>query len=595
MVTAKTLNFELSIEEVERVNPMIQKAKSRVMYTGKNRNYSFISKEAVENALHSLKNTPVIGQFISEEEVFGGHGVSLELKDGELITKMNTVPYGVVGENFTYEWEEVVEEDGTVSEYLVVDGIYLWTGRYEELNVFSEKSMSQSMEISVGNSHLKNIDGEDYLVIEDFIFTGLCILGTEEPAFESANISMFSIEKDWQAKFSEMMSELKFSLEKGGVQMSEIEKDYEKTVVDEEELKKVFEEEGSTEGEPELGETEAVTEESGGEPQDTGDGETENPVVLNEGFEEPEPEPEPEVDKSELEGLIDSSEYNSDDYTTESYEEYEQALSNANDVLGNVDATQEDVNNALQALQNAVNGLEQKPVEPEKITEETDDDSSTPNTQKRKEIAGFSLTRNQMFTKILDTLTKEQLYDEHGHRCSRYWLIDFNDTHVFYDDRKEGQQTYQAEYTVDGDDISINMTEAIKVKVEYVPYDGEVKTYSEELDSVKQAYTEQFEILSNAQKELEELKQYKRSREEEDLKEQFSGKLPKDVIEHIFSEMKDSSMQDIEKEIFAEIGKLNVLNFNLETKNTNKIELPVKDTTKNESPFSALEVYLNKQ
>src|SRR5699024_7606608 len=78
---------------------------------------------------------------------------------------------------------------------------------------------------------------------------------------------------------------------------------------------------------------------------------------------EPEPEPEePEVDTSELQNLVDSSSnYNSDDYTEESYTAYSEALSQANDVLSNADATQEDVNEALLALQNAINGLEDKP------------------------------------------------------------------------------------------------------------------------------------------------------------------------------------------------------------------------------------------
>ena len=42
-----------------------------VLYTGKNRNRSIISKEVVEKALYSLKNIPVVGEWKEENENFG--------------------------------------------------------------------------------------------------------------------------------------------------------------------------------------------------------------------------------------------------------------------------------------------------------------------------------------------------------------------------------------------------------------------------------------------------------------------------------------------------------------------------------------------
>ncbi len=55
------------------------------------------------------------------------------------------------------------------------------------------------------------------------------------------------------------------------------------------------------------------------------------------------------------------AEYTEDAYTEDSYAAYKDAFEAAEAVLGNADATQEEVDNALAVLQTAVNGLEEKP------------------------------------------------------------------------------------------------------------------------------------------------------------------------------------------------------------------------------------------
>ena len=55
------------------------------------------------------------------------------------------------------------------------------------------------------------------------------------------------------------------------------------------------------------------------------------------------------------------AEYTEDAYTEDSYAAYKDAFEAAEAVLGNADATQEEVDSALAVLQTAVNGLEEKP------------------------------------------------------------------------------------------------------------------------------------------------------------------------------------------------------------------------------------------
>ena len=73
-----------------------------------------------------------------------------------------------------------------------------------------------------------------------------------------------------------------------------------------------------------------------------------------------EPEPPADVDREALEALIKEAEgYNRTDYTEESWAVFAEALTNAYSVDQNVEATQDDVDKAAEALQAAIDGLEE--------------------------------------------------------------------------------------------------------------------------------------------------------------------------------------------------------------------------------------------
>ena len=199
------------IEQLQQVNPLFSTCKVRVLYTGLNRNMSIITKEAVEKALPTLKYIPIVGEFSLEAQDFKGHGGTIDLDSYKYIH--TTKPYGVVPDTAVASWEEVKGRDGITREYLTIEGCYLWTGRYEEAFSVIERGKGQSMEIEVTEG---NWDKEqDAYRIDEFVFSSLCILGDDtEPAFEDANITAYSLDREsFEQELSVMLKELKFSLE----------------------------------------------------------------------------------------------------------------------------------------------------------------------------------------------------------------------------------------------------------------------------------------------------------------------------------------------------------------------------------------------
>jgi len=220
----KTEQFTANFVDIEYVNPLFSKCKVKVLYTGDNRNNSSFTKDVIETALPSIFNIPIVGEFVEQQEDFGGHGGKIEISEDEIKFVQTTKPYGVVPESAEVYWE-TFEDNGVEHEYLVVDGCYLWTGRYEEAQSVIENGKGQSMEIEVESGEFNN---NDVFEITSFNFSALCILGDEvEPCFEGANVtSSFNLNKeDFKQQFNQMIKELKFSLEdqsnKGGEKMGD--------------------------------------------------------------------------------------------------------------------------------------------------------------------------------------------------------------------------------------------------------------------------------------------------------------------------------------------------------------------------------------
>lgn len=229
----RRISFDAKIVPVAPINHEFTLAKCYVMATGANRNGSFITEDAVNKAIPTLFNLPVIAHLYEDEDGdyhVGGHDMKIvKNKDGGYEFKSVCVPFGVVPERpeeITYE--ELEEPGRGVKKYLTTP-IVLWTGRYPELkeafNDGQEVALGQSMEINVFD-HAPNADDPNYEDITDFSFSALCLLGDATPCFPRAGVEPYEFSLD--DKFTKLMSQLKEELSlcfnndgKGGESMTD--------------------------------------------------------------------------------------------------------------------------------------------------------------------------------------------------------------------------------------------------------------------------------------------------------------------------------------------------------------------------------------
>lgn len=211
----------------DAINPGISKCEIKVMYLGKNRNGSFIDKNTAIQMANSLPATPIVAAYNENKEDFGDHGEVLHIEDGEIKFSCKTVPYGFVAPDADVWFQKFDDTnefgETTTREYLMTTG-YLWTGQYPELDKCINQGQGQSMEIDDVDGHwTKDSNDVEFFIINDAIFTKLCILGDDvEPCFEGASVTSpevsehFSYNKEFSHTLFAMMNELKSALTKGG-------------------------------------------------------------------------------------------------------------------------------------------------------------------------------------------------------------------------------------------------------------------------------------------------------------------------------------------------------------------------------------------
>jgi len=210
----------LSYETVNFQNTQFMQASIAIMYDEDNRNYTAFEKADIEKAIPSLFGIPVVGEFDEEGGAFKGHGGRLEMDDDGMRYIQTTKPYGFVPESATVSWKMIEEPSGKMREYLVVEPVVLWSGRYQELNLLSQGKVGQSMEILVNDGYDRE---DDFFQITDFEFSALCLLGVE-PAFEGAHAKLYTkytkeesysqVEKEFKEIFA------KYSKERGSDEMN---------------------------------------------------------------------------------------------------------------------------------------------------------------------------------------------------------------------------------------------------------------------------------------------------------------------------------------------------------------------------------------
>ena len=227
---------------ITSINPLISKCEIKVLYIGQNRNRSYITKEVATEMAQSLPGTPIVGYYSQNKEDFGDHGEQVVI-DGDGV-KFNclTKPYGFVSLETKVWFQEFEETDDfgnkILREYLMCEG-YLWTEQYEEAKKIIEEGRPHSMELDKnslkGHWSTDNNSGLEFFIINDAIFSKLCILGEDvEPCFEGSAITAPEVSshftkdsKEFTQTLFTMLKELKeltYSLQdKGGTSMPKLE------------------------------------------------------------------------------------------------------------------------------------------------------------------------------------------------------------------------------------------------------------------------------------------------------------------------------------------------------------------------------------
>ena len=179
--------------ELEEQDTRFMKCVIKVLHLGQNFNGSYFSKEVVENAMDSIKNTPILA-FLEEnskgELDVSDHRVTWSKDDdGNWISNYKGQAIGVIPENCNPRFEKHQSDSGE-KEYLVVDGL-IWTKWNEVNDIFEKENIKwQSMELDE-NSYSGHFDKNNIFHFDTFKFNGCCCLSVVDnilPAMENADI-----------------------------------------------------------------------------------------------------------------------------------------------------------------------------------------------------------------------------------------------------------------------------------------------------------------------------------------------------------------------------------------------------------------------
>jgi len=222
---------------IEGISPFVSKCEIKVLYLGGNRNGSYITKEVATQMAHTLPGVPIVGYYSEKQEDFRDHGDQMVIDGDGVKFRCLTTPYGFVAPDAKVWFQnfEDTDEFGNKVErtYLMTEG-YLWTEQYKEAQKVINEGRPQSMELDEktlkGHWSTDNNRGIDFFIINDAIFSKLCILGEDvEPCFEGANVtapqvsSTFTKDDKFTQTLFTMMNELKelISNNKGGNSMEQ--------------------------------------------------------------------------------------------------------------------------------------------------------------------------------------------------------------------------------------------------------------------------------------------------------------------------------------------------------------------------------------
>ena len=217
------------------INPLMSQCQIKVFYLGHNRNGSYINRSTAEEMAKTLRGTPIVAAWNENKQDFGDHGEVIRIEDGEIHFECKTIPYGFVSPNAEIWFQNFIDIDEFDNQvertYLMTTG-YLWDGQFQELKKVLEEGQPHSMELDAnsldGHWAKDNNLGVEFFIINDAVFSKLCILGDDvEPCFEGSSVTAISSEvekafsnnKNFSSTLFTMMNELTDALQsKGGLE-----------------------------------------------------------------------------------------------------------------------------------------------------------------------------------------------------------------------------------------------------------------------------------------------------------------------------------------------------------------------------------------
>lgn len=159
-----------------------------VMHTGTNLNKTSFTKDAINKAVPTIRNTPILGYVVDEldeeDKDFKGHEHELRITDKDVKYVYAGQAYGVIPESCNPRW--IVKDDGTgiEREYLRVDGL-IWTKFSDPVDIFTRDS-TKNHSVELTDMACGPADKNGNVPVGSFKFDGCCILSTTDPSIKPA-------------------------------------------------------------------------------------------------------------------------------------------------------------------------------------------------------------------------------------------------------------------------------------------------------------------------------------------------------------------------------------------------------------------------
>lgn len=159
-----------------------------VMHTGANLNKTSFTKDAIDKAVPTIRNTPILGYVVDEldeeDKDFKGHEHELRITDKDVKYVYAGQAYGVIPESCNPRW--IVKDDGTgiEREYLRVDGL-IWTKFSDPVDIFTRDG-TKNHSVELTDMACDPADKNGNVPVGSFKFDGCCILSTTDPKIQPA-------------------------------------------------------------------------------------------------------------------------------------------------------------------------------------------------------------------------------------------------------------------------------------------------------------------------------------------------------------------------------------------------------------------------